>query len=191
MIEYLIALDQKLLLWINQFAGDPILDFVFVQASEKFIWLPMYGVLLYLIYKRFGFNSGKWVVLGALCLLILTDQGSVQLFKETFQRLRPCHNPDLDELLKVPLGRCGGSFGFISSHASNVFGLSVFLIFIMTRGSDNKAWWLLLLWATVVSISRVFLGVHYPLDICGGVIFGSLLGVGVAVVLNRSIELKQ
>ena len=191
MIEYLIALDQKLLLWINQFAGDSILDFIFVQASEKFIWLPLYGVLLYLIYKRLDFNSGKWVVLGALSLLVLTDQGSVQLFKETFQRLRPCHNPDLDGLLNLPSGRCGGSFSFISSHASNVFGLAVYLIFIMTRGSDSRAWWLLLVWAIVVSVSRVFLGVHYPLDICGGAIFGALLGFGVAAVVNKSIEFKQ
>ncbi|MBC8523108.1 phosphatase PAP2 family protein [PVC group bacterium] len=186
MIEQLIHLDQELLLAVNQLTGNTYLDKLMVLTSAKWVWVPFYAFLLYSLYKHYGSNSLVWVVLGAFSLIVLSDQGSVQLFKEVFHRLRPCHNPTLMSELFLPSGNCGGQFGFISSHAANVFGLSAFTIVLM--GKRTKLWYLMIIWASIVSFSRVYLAVHYPADILVGAMFGLLLGTGIGTIVQRQVK---
>ena len=114
------------------------------------------------------------VVLSVAILIVFSDQISVHLFKETFQRYRPSHNLSLEGKVHLLNGDRGGLYGFVSSHAANTFALTTFLIFFFR----NKYFALFMyLWAAFVSYSRVYAGVHYPFDIVGGMALGIFLGL--------------
>ena len=103
----------------------------------------------------------------------LADQISVKVFKEGFERLRPSHNPEIKDLIHTVKGYRGGQFGFVSSHAANTFAMA----FFTSKLFRNRYYsWFIFIWAAVVSYSRIYLGVHYPLDIIGGALLGMLLG---------------
>ena len=173
MLETLIELDQELFLWLNGKHSETF-DFIMYWISNKFVWVPFY---LFLVYRVVLMHHPRilWLLLPVVALMILSsDQSSVQWFKEVFMRLRPCHEPVLDGLVHTVNDRCGGRFGFVSSHATNSFAVAVFVLLIY-----KEAWWSvgLLLWAALVSYSRIYLGVHYPGDVLGGAILGSFWGI--------------
>ena len=108
-------------------------------------------------------------------LLITTTDQLSGFFKYGVQRLRPCYEPELEGLVRLVKSSCGGRFGYFSAHAANAFGLATF--FAVCWGKRKwlwGAWWLL--WALVVGYSRIYPGVHYPLDILTGFLAGGLLG---------------
>ena len=155
-------MDEKYFLLINQ-SGIDFLDPIMLFIT-KFTWIP-FTFLVYIIFKQK--KEGFWIFLH-WTTNHMADQGSVQLFKNVIQRLRPCH---VLEEVRLVTERCGGQFGFISSHASNAFALAIFLGKLLGK----KKWFIILfIWATLVAYSRVYVGVHYPLDIIG-VCFGELL----------------
>ncbi len=174
MIEILKNLDTDLFLALNG-AHNSVFDFLMFWVSNKLIWIPLYLYFLYLLIKNY-----KWKTIGifisVIVLIALADQLSVHLFKNVFQRLRPCHESQLEGLVHLVNGKCGGQFGFISSHATNTFALSVFLIQFL--GKKYKYFTIsILIWASLIAYSRIYLGVHYPGDVIVGAAFGSLLGI--------------
>jgi undecaprenyl-diphosphatase len=182
MIEILKHWDTELFLALNG-THNSVFDFLMFWASNKLIWIPLYLFFLYLIIKNY-----KWKTVGIfiaiIVLITLADQLSVHLFKNVFQRFRPCHEPQLEGLVHIVNGKCGGQFGFISSHATNTFALAVFLIQLL--GKRYKYFTIsILIWATVVAYSRIYLGVHYPGDVFVGAAFGSLLGILIFFFYNR------
>ena len=149
------------------------MDSVMSAATNKFTWIPLYLLLLFFAWKRSGKNL--WlVVLSVAVLITFSDQISVHLFKDVFQRYRPCHNLLLKDKVQLLNGACGGDYGFVSSHAANAFALTTFLIFFLRRKDFAIGMYL---WAAFVSYSRVYAGVHYPFDILGGMIVGIFLGL--------------
>lgn len=120
--------------------------------------------------------KGFYVAIFLGLLFFIADQSSVKLFKDVFERLRPCHNPQIAELVHTLHGKCGGQFGFVSSHASNSFALAVFSGFLL-RSKYKYIMPMMIFWAVLVSYSRVYVGVHYPADILGGAILGSVVAI--------------
>lgn len=167
MIDKLLQIDTNLFLFLNGLHA-PFLDPIMVFFSGKLTWLPLYIILIFLMFRRFGWRA-IWALLGVALVVTLADQTSVHLFKNVFERLRPCHNPEIKEFIHLAAGKCYGKYGFVSSHAANTFGVAVFLSLLFKR-----SWFsiFILSWAAIVSYSRIYLGVHYP----GDIIFGGLLG---------------
>ncbi len=109
-------------------------------------------------------------------VFLIGDRSSVVLFKDMFQRLRPCHNPEITNLVHTLDGHCGGQYGFVSSHATNSFALAIFSGLLLKK-QYPKLLLIMLLWAALVSYSRIYVGVHYPADILGGAILGTTVGL--------------
>jgi undecaprenyl-diphosphatase len=125
MLEFLNQIDRKLFLFLNSM-NNPFWDKVMWQVSETVTWLPFYALILFFIFKKLKWKG--FVTLIVLILLVLiSDQGSVLLFKNVFQRLRPCHQPQIAALVHIVNGNCGGNYGFVSSHAANTFAFATFI----------------------------------------------------------------
>jgi undecaprenyl-diphosphatase len=184
-METLQQIDQQILLWING-NHSMLFDYIMVFASGKFTWLPLYLLLLYLIIKKFRYFSIPILISVALTL-VLTDQLSVHLFKEVFMRLRPCHQPDLQDNIRTIVG-CGGQYGFVSSHAANSMGL-VSLLFFTYKPMPRWLGAILIAYTIFVMYSRIYLGVHYPFDILGGAVLGFLCGLFISWLLYRAKRL--
>jgi len=185
MIEALLQLDKELFLLLNGW-HLPIIDPVMVFFSGKFTWVPFYLFLLGLIVYRFGWESIRILLMIAV-LISLADQISVHWFKFPFERLRPCHEPELEGLIHLVTGNCGGRFGFVSSHAANSFALAGFVSLLL---SPFYRWMsaLIFTWAFLVSYSRIYLGVHYPGDIIGGAMLGWLISLLVWKLYHLSFK---
>lgn len=172
MIEQLKIWDEDLFLWLNSFHTD-WLDVINFQLSQTYTWLPFYAILIFFIYKVEQKNSW-WVIGGVALTILISDQFTSGFMKPFFERLRPCHDERWDGIIHNYL-RCGGLYGFASSHAANTFGLAAFLNLKM-KGKLRLLPWLFL-WAAVISYTRIYLGVHYPLDILVGALVGVAAGL--------------
>ena len=169
-METLVNIDIFLFKLIND-SGFESIDNIMILLSNKIIFIPLY---LFLLYKLYNFNPKKffWILLSIAVLIFLADFGSVHLFKNMIQRLRPRHLLNLNEIRLI--GDCGGQYGFISSHAANMFSISFFISLIL---KDLKLFISLFTLASLIGFSRIYLGVHFPLDILGGMFWGILVSI--------------
>jgi len=186
MIDTLKQIDQHITIWLNQ-QHSPFFDDLMFWISDKYIWLPFYAFLVVLIVLKLKKHSITALV-GIAIVITLSDQLSVHLFKEVFERFRPCRpESPIHEMIHIVRNHCGGQYGFISSHASNTFALALFLSGIIGKYFKYFSP-LIILWAAIVSYSRVYLGVHYLGDIIGGAIFGSILGSLLSYVYFNTVN---
>lgn len=171
MIEWLEHIDRELFLLLNGL-HSPLFDWLMARISAKLTWAPLYALILFWIFRRFGWKRALVAIFTIVLLITAVDQTALHVFKNTFERFRPSHNLELQGLVHHVDGYKGGQYGFVSNHAANSFGLAVFLALLF-----RLRWfsWAILGWAALVSYSRIYLGVHYPSDIVGGALLGSLI----------------
>ena len=165
-------LDTEAFLWLNSFHSsffDPIMLWVTGRNS----WFPLYGILIgTIIWSQKGKSIG--ILLMIIFSVIISDQVCSSILKPLIHRLRPCHEPAIQDCIHL-VGNCGGKFGFCSSHAANTFALSTCLFLLFGKQFNSIKY--LYVWAIIVSYSRIYVGVHYPLDILAGAGIGVLSSV--------------
>jgi len=168
-LQHILEIDRGLFLYLNSLHTD-FWDTVMLMITRKESWFPFYAILIFYIIKIYRKKALPILFFIALTILV-SDQLSV-VMKDLFQRLRPVYDPAIEALVHNVL-RKGSLYGFVSSHATNAFAIFAFT----TRIFKNRSYWFLLLfWALLFSYSRIYSGVHYPLDILGGAILGWLVG---------------
>jgi len=170
MLEELIRLDKELFLFLNGL-GNPNWDGFWMFATNKLTSIPIYFVLLVLAYRQLGLRKTLVVLFTVAILILVTDQ-LANFFKYGVQRLRPCYDPDVSTIMRLVKNSCGGRFGYFSAHAANSFAVATFFTFLL-KSKFRFIGLLLFFWASIVAYSRVYIGVHFPLDVLTGAVIGS------------------
>lgn len=172
MLEKILDLDTQLFVYLNSL-GSETYDGLWLIITKQVNWIPFFLLLFYLIYTKIGLKQTGYLLLFVALLLLVTDQ-ITNLFKYSFQRARPCNNPDINTFIRVVQART--SFSFFSGHAANTMAVATFLYLIFKN--QFKYFGFLFLWPLVFAYSRIYLGLHYPIDILTGYLVGFLLGFG-------------
>lgn len=173
MIEQLLKYDTELFLFLNNL-GATSWDGVWLAITNKLTFIPLYAVLLFLLYRKFGAKPMLIFVVVIALMITFTDQ-ITNVFKRGFERPRPCGEADLIDQMRFIAVRCG-KYGFFSGHSSNSMAAAVFAGLMLKPYYKNLIF-ILLFWSAVVAYSRIYVGVHYPLDILCGLTFGAISGV--------------
>lgn len=183
-MKWLTYIDNYLFKLINS-SGDSDFDFIMILMSNKYIFIPLYIYILFVLFKQYK-KKFIWILLSLVILIFLADFGSVHFFKNIFERIRPCNvNPALGGIRLIDGYNCGTGFSFISAHAANMFSIAFFIGLIKR---DLKLFIFLFSLATIVGYSRIYLGVHYPFDIVGGMLWAIIVSLLTYKFLSLKID---
>ena len=187
MIEEILKLDSKLFLYLNNL-GTPEFDSFWTTLSKIEANILMYLFLICLFFYvqkiRPKFLNVFYLIFVIALMITITDQGA-NLFKDSFQRLRPCYNESIKDSIRLVKDNCGGKYGFFSAHASNSFSLAIFFG-LLFKNIIRYIILITIVFASLISYSRIYLGVHFPIDI----IIGSSFGLCVGFIMYSFVYLK-
>jgi undecaprenyl-diphosphatase len=187
--EKILQLDRDLFFIINSKWSNSFFDLVLPYTRNAYTWIPFYLFLLIFIPLKHKKKGWFWILL-AVATAASTDLVSSRLIKENIFRLRPCGDLSLAGHIRFLLHYCPQSSSFTSSHAANHFGFATFFYFSLK--SYYSRWvWLIFFWAFIICYAQIYVGVHYPLDIIGGAIAGSMIGYIFSRVFNKYMRLEK
>ena len=177
MLDLILEYDHKLFLLLNNL-GNESFDWFWMLMTNKLFNFFIYSIALIYLLKKTDIKSLISMIMTLslfLSILILISDQTSNLFKNFFERLRPCHDEQIINSMRLVKNSCGGLYSFFSAHASNSFALASFFFFVYYKILQRKIILFFVL-ASLVSYSRVYIGVHYPLDIITGSVFGFVSG---------------
>lgn len=179
----IIELDKALFLALN-FDGGAFWDSIFWFASGKLTWAPLYALIIYLIARRYGWKQTLVAVVFIALMVGAADQVA-NFFKTFTPKFRPNHTPGIEDQIHRVYGYVGGLYGTVSAHAATAFAIATFSI-----GLIRSRWYtvVILLWAVLVSYSRIYLGAHYPLDLFFGAIEGTILAIIALKLFRKTVN---
>ena len=175
MIEKLLEIDRGLFIFLNSM-GSERYDGLWLIITQKSSWIPIFLIILYLLHKHLGWRHSLLIIFAVAGLLTLTDQ-TTNIAKAFFERLRPGSNPELAQLIRAVQTR--NSFSFFSGHASNSMAAAFFLFRVLHPYIKYMGF--IFIWPVIFAYSRIYLGLHYPIDIA----FGYFWGILMALVMLR------
>lgn len=182
MPDALLQFDRHLFYLINHGLSNPFFDVVMPYLRNPKFWIPVYVFIFVFClwrYKRTGL-----IILALLALTFgIADFGSAGVIKPIVKRLRPCNDPAITKTV-VSRVDCGTGYSFPSSHASNHFAISIFLSFVFFR-RWRWVWFWTILWAALVCFAQIYVGVHYPIDITCGALYGVLVGWLISLIFRK------
>ena len=181
--QKIIHWDIQLFETINTNASNPFFDLLMPVLRNPLTWAPLYLFLALFMLINFRYK-GAWWILFIMVTAAITDMTGNLVFKHGFERLRPCNDPLLEGHVRLLLKYCGSGYSFISNHAANHFGMAAFLFFTL-RHLFKKWIWLAFLWAGSIGYAQVYVGVHYPSDIGGGMVLGIIAGTFTGLIFNK------
>ena len=166
MLQDIIQIDQNLLIYLNNL-GSTKWDSLWLFITNQFFWTPLFILIFYLTIKSYGWKTGGVLILSMIVLVAFSDQFT-NFIKNTVQRSRPNNNEEIKHLLRVLINP--QSYSFMSGHATTSTFFSVYVLLLL---KDNyKYIYLILFFPLVFSYSRLYLGVHFPIDIFVGILIG-------------------
>ena len=183
MLEEVINLDKKLFIFLNSLGSEPF-DGIWLLVTKQFNWIPFFLLLLVILYKKIGTKQLVIVLLTVAALITFTNE-ITDLIKFSVQRIRPCNDEELVGLIRIV--KDSDTFSYFSGHAANSTA-AMMLVFLILRGFYKYAY-LIFLYPLIFAYSRIYLGLHFPLDIISGYIFGSLTGI-LFYWIYKKIELQ-
>ena len=173
MLEEILKYDKEAFLILNTM-GSETWDGFWMFVTNKFSSIPIYLLLLFLSYKQLGVKKTLLLFVTAILMITVTN-GLGDFFKNGVQRLRPCFDPDVNELARLVKDTCGGKYGYFSAHAGNTMAVAAFFS-ILLKSKFRHIGFFLLVWAVFVGYSRIYIGVHFPLDVFTGMVIGLFFG---------------
>tara|TARA_B100000212_G_C27290599_1_gene497097 strand:+ start:344 stop:919 length:576 start_codon:yes stop_codon:yes gene_type:complete len=187
MLDRIKQIDTELLIFLNNL-GNKSWDPLWVSITDKFTFLPLFILIIFFLFKKNG-TKGLLVILLFISVLILFTDQFTNVVKDFTQRLRPCRLDELQGLLRDIDIRCG-KYGFFSAHAANSISVTIFIINCVDESVKKFLKPVLILWVMIFSYSRIYLGVHYPLDTVFGLSFGIFSGFLFKYIYNYFISVK-
>ena len=183
-VDKIEQIDRQLLFAIND-ANSPLFDTIMWWVSKPAFGIPFYLVFVFLLYKYFGWKSTLFIVLSTGAAVGLADLSAKYLFKEMFERFRPSQNFEIKGQLHYVNNYHGGMYGFVSSHAANMFSIAM-LLGLWLKKKIRYSLHFLLIWAALIGYSRIYLGVHYPSDVLCGALLGMLIAFLMYMVIIKA-----
>ncbi len=170
MLDYVIHLDKKIFIFLNNLGSKPF-DDIWLLITKQSNWIPFFLILLFILYKKLGTKKLGIAVLILAALITFTNE-ITDVIKFSIQRIRPCNDETLAGLIRVV--KDSDTFSYFSGHASNSTAAMMFVFLILRK--HYKYSYLIFLYPLIFAYSRIYLGLHFPLDIISGFVFGSLTG---------------
>lgn len=182
-VEKLVEWDKSLFLVVNNELTNPLFDKVMPFIRNGDHWMPLYLFLIVFMLINFK-KKGWWWIVFFFCTVALTDMTGTFVFKNNFERLRPCSDPAFMMQTRLLLDHCSGAYSFVSNHAANHFGMAAFF-YITTRSFMQKWAAIGFIWAALIAYAQVYVGVHYPMDVLAGSVLGLLFGTFTGRLFNN------
>jgi undecaprenyl-diphosphatase len=171
MLEKIIQLDKELFVFLNGL-GSESLDGLWLMITKQWNWAPFFLLIFYLLQKKIGWKNFGFYILFTALLILVCDQ-TANLFKNGFERLRPCNDEELKGIIRIV--KSSKSFSFFSGHATNSMATTVFTFMVLRKFYKHSYW--LFVFPLIFAYSRIYLGLHFPLDILAGYAFGASMGL--------------